>query len=363
LALAGGATAGSLDATKRRGTDAGPRAPGGSRVGAVSESGEFEGGGRSLRFDLRRDVADSRCSVPSHATIDAIEDPHGPRRDLPGAKRFSLTMFHRSRFSWSRVGIVRHLLMLAATFAGLAAWMSVPVRAAGPADDTDAIASAFYGTAEIWLQQTPGDPKRRELVFKSTPDATPEVLDIAVPQHDASVPSDFSEHVALGLDRSGALTVVMQSRIGLYWTHVGGQPRLRLVPRTSRRDAYPSIWRGRLAFDHQVGTRSSVRVGSLDQGPQRTVWSNASDDSWVAIDTAIGADDAVAFVIGSDGADEPLNDALLARAGKRVVDLWPGDRHNGGLSLDISPDGHRLTVAAASSHTVIHYALPTGRRR
>ena len=100
-------------------------------------------------------------------------------------------------------------------------------------------------------------------------------------------------------------------------------------------------------------------MGSLKGEATRTAWTNTSDTAWVAVDTAIGAGGAVAFVIGADGAEEGLYDALLARPRGRVLDVWPGGHHDGVLSLDVSANGRRLTVAGPS---VWHYALPSGRR-
>jgi hypothetical protein len=241
----------------------------------------------------------------------------------------------------------------------IAVGLSQP-RTAHAAPD-DAIASAAYGHSEAWLQHKADDRHRRELVFQAAPETPARVLSVTVPPRDTSISSEWGENLALGRDRTGALTVVMQSRRGLYWTHVTSEPRLHRVPRTTKDDVFPSLFRGRVASSHAVGLRSSVRLGSLTGGLARQLWTNGSDDNLGARDTAIGAGNAVAFVTVSDGAEEGLFDARLVRPGRRgVLDLWPGDRHNGGVSLDVSRDGRRLTVAASSQ--VIRYALPTGRK-
>jgi hypothetical protein len=245
----------------------------------------------------------------------------------------------------------------AVALAGVAVLLAPAAQAAAAPDD--GIASAAYAKAEIWLQRKPSDHKQRELVFQATPDSAPQVLDVAVPQRDTRFPSEWSERLALGLDRAGRLAAVVTSRTGLYWTRVKHAPKLHRVPGTTKADSFPSIFRGRLAYDHQPRAVSSVRVGSLTDGATRTAWTNRSDTAWAAVDTAIGADGAVAFVIGADGAEEALYDAKLVRPDGRVVDVWPGDHHDGVLSLEISTSGRRLTVAGP---TVWHYALPSGRR-
>lgn len=257
-------------------------------------------------------------------------------------------------------------LLVAAALGGLGlacATQPATAVAAAAAADEDVIATASYGKAEIWLRRKPDDRHRRELVFRSTPGATPRVLRVTVPPRDRKSTSDWSENLALGLDRRRKLTVVMQSRHGLYWTHVAGKPRLRRVPRTNRNHVYPSIFRGRIAAGQIAGSRSRVRLGSLTHGLAHTVWRNRSDRNLAARDTAIGAGDAVAFVAVADGAEEALFDARLVRPGRGgIIDVWPADRHNGGVSLKVSGNGRRLTVAAHRSPTVVRYALPSGRR-
>jgi hypothetical protein len=228
-----------------------------------------------------------------------------------------------------------------------------------PAAAPEAIASASYGPAEIWLQRTPEDRRQRQLVYRASSNAAPRVLDIDVPAHNRKLPSDWSERLALGRDGHGRLTVVMTARRGLYRARVKDGAKPRRIPRTSLDDSYPSLFRGRLALAHQPHLRSSVRVGSLGLGPRRTVW---SDRGSAAVETAIGKGGAVAFVTAADGAEEPLYDAALATPAGRVRDLWPGDRHNGGISLELTPNGRRLTVAVAKGHRLLRYRLPGGRR-
>lgn len=240
--------------------------------------------------------------------------------------------------------------------------VALPTAPAPAASGDAAIASATYGHAEVWLQRKPGDRRERELVYKPTGDAAPRVLDIAVPAHNRKLPSDWSERLALGLDARGKLTVVVTARRGLYRARVKNGATPRRIPHTSLHDSYPSLFKGRIAFVHQPGTRSSVRVGELTSGPRRVAWTNHEDRQSAAIDTVIGKGGAVAFVTVADGAEEGLYDARLAVPGRAVRDLWPGDRHNGGISLEVTPDGRRLTVAVSAGHRILNYRLPDGRR-
>jgi hypothetical protein len=256
-----------------------------------------------------------------------------------------------------------HVALRSAATAALACLaLAAPAAAASPAapgDDAEALASAFYGPAEIWLQRKPEHRRERELVFRSAEGAAPRVLDIRVPAHNRKLPSDWSERLALGLDGHGRLTVVMTARRGLYRARVKDGAKPRRIRHTSLADSYPSLFRGRLAFAHEPHARSSVRVGTLGSGPQRTVW---SDRESAAVETAIGRAGAVAFVTAADGAEEGLYDAELATPAGRIRDLWPGDRHNGGISLELTPNGRRLTVAVSAGHRLLHYRLPGGRR-
>jgi hypothetical protein len=226
---------------------------------------------------------------------------------------------------------------------------------AGAAPD-DAVAEASYGQAEVWLRT--GDDGR-ELVFRPAPGAAEQVLAVTVPPRETGVlaPS-LRDGLALGLDAAGKLTVVMQSRDGLQWTRIAGQPQLRRVRGTDKRDILPSLFRGRLAYTDVAGPRSSVRLGSLTSAKVKTLWRSTSDNE-AARATAIGANDTVAFVTVADGAAEGLYDAYLVR-GARPLDIWRGDKHNGGLSLAVSTDGRQLTVK--SRHDDVRYTLPTGRR-
>ena len=169
----------------------------------------------------------------------------------------------------------------------------------------------------------------------------------------------MGENVALGLDANGRLTVVLQSRRGLYWSSVA-RPRLRRVPGTSGEDVFPSLFRGRLAFTHAAGERTSLRSGTLTAGAVRTLATADEDDNAFIMDTRIGSGGAVAYVIGGDGAEAAFYHARLARPGRTTLNVWPGDSHNDGITLETDRSGRKLTVAAMGR--ALHYALPSGRR-
>jgi hypothetical protein len=257
--------------------------------------------------------------------------------------------------------------------AGVAFALAVAVAAIAPtpravAAPDSAIASAVYGEAEIWLQRKPSDRTQRELVFQQVPSAEPRVLDVKVPPRNKRMISWWGENLALGLDGAGKLTAVLQSDRGLYWTHVTGTPRMRRVPATTRKDTFPSLFRGRVAYGRFAGeNRSIVRLGALRRSRARTVWTNRSSTKWVAQQTAIGAGNTVAIVTLRDGAGNGARRVLLARSGrptKRLQSLGLGHFSEGGLWIETSRNGRRLTVTRTldDATTAITYALPSGRR-
>ena len=232
----------------------------------------------------------------------------------------------------------------------------------------DAIASAIYGKAEIWLQHKPSDHKQRELVFKASRDAAPRVLNVTVPQRNTHFVSRWAENLGLGLDATGKLTVVVQSNRGLYFTHVTGTPQLHHVSGTTKDDTFPSIFRGRLAYGRQIGeNQSTVRLGSLTSARARTVWPN-TDGEWAAQDTAIGTGDTVALVTVRDGAGNGGYQARIVHSDgttKRLLNLGLGDTHDGGLAItSVSPSGRRLTINRQfdNTSTDIAFALPSGHK-
>jgi hypothetical protein len=232
-----------------------------------------------------------------------------------------------------------------------------PARAlAAPPDN--AISSASYGRSSVWLERDPAGRTKRRLVFQDA-DAPERVLAITVPKRNRHMISMWAENVALGLDGSGRLAVVLQSRRGLYWSPVA-RPRLRRVPGTTGDDVFPSIFRGRLAFTHAAGKRTSVRRGTLTTSAQRTLATANDDDNAFIMDTRIGAAGAVAYVIGGDGAEAAFYHARLARPDRATLNVWPGDSHNDGITLETDRSGRKLTVAA--NGRALHYALPSGRR-
>jgi hypothetical protein len=236
------------------------------------------------------------------------------------------------------------------------------ISALGPAraiaSPPDALSSASYGRSSIWLERDPADRAKRRLVFQDA--GTPgRVLAITVPERNRHVVSAWAENVALGLDGNGRLAVVLQGRRGLYWSPVA-RPRLRRVPGTTGDDVFPSIFRGRLAFTHAAGKRTSLRSGTLTTRTQRTLATANEDDNAFIMDTRIGAAGAVAYVIGGDGAEAAFYHARLARPGRATLNVWPGDSHNDGITLQTDRSGRKLTVAADGR--ALRYALPSGRR-
>src|SRR3954453_16642607 len=157
---------------------------------------------------------------------------------------------------WHRITI--GILALTALAAALG-----PGRALA-APPEDAISSASYGRSSIWLEHDPADRTKRRLVLQDA-GAAARVLDITVPKRNRHMVSTWAENVALGLDANGRLAVVLQSRRGLYWSPVA-DPRLRHVPGTTADDVFPSVFRGRLAFNHAAGKRTSLRSGTLTTG-------------------------------------------------------------------------------------------------
>jgi hypothetical protein len=189
------------------------------------------------------------------------------------------------------------------------------------------VATAHYGHAELQLLGT------RRLAFVSRPGAAPRVLAVHLPAR--------AGHPALGLDAGGRLTALVDGAGGLYRTRVTGTPRLRHVSGTNRGDRFPSLFRGRTAYDHGA----TVRTRALDGGPAVDVWSR---EDWAPLDTAIGAGGAVAFVAVRDGSGNGAFQLGLARPGRpvrRLSSLPLGDTHTGTLAIDgVDAAGRRLTV-------------------
>ena len=225
------------------------------------------------------------------------------------------------------------------------------------APPADAISSASYGRSSVWLERDPADRAKRRLLFQPAGEPA-RVLPLKVPERNRHFVSAWAENVALGLDRSGRLAVVLQSRRGLRWSRVA-RPRLHRVPGTNGDDVFPSLFRGRLAFTHAAGKRTRLRSGTLTAGPAHTLATASEDDNASIMDTRIGSGGAVAYVIGGDGAESAFYHAHLARPGRRTLNVWPGDSHNDGITLETNRSGRKLTVTAMDR--VLHYALPSGR--
>lgn len=259
---------------------------------------------------------------------------------------------------------VASLLGLTTAIAALAGVAGQARADRGNAPD-DALAWASYSKAEVWLEHSATDRKQRELVFEASPDVEPRVLGVNVPPGVSSERED----VALGRDAGGALTVVVQSQLGLYWTHVNG-PRLHRVPGTSGRDGLPSIFRGQLAYEHWRHDEGSVvRLGSLIDGRTRTLWSNLSDPQHTrtADQTAVGAGNTVAIVTRRNDAGASAYRALLTRLGhktRQLMNLGLDDTHSGSLWIQTSPSGRRLMLRrdVDRTTTTIRYALPGGSK-
>jgi hypothetical protein len=224
------------------------------------------------------------------------------------------------------------------------------------------ITADTYGQSTVVLERGAADRSKRRLSFQRDSHSKWRVLDIRVPKRDTRYPSEFSEHVALGLDGTGRMTIVIQSRTGLYCSHVS-RPQQHRVPRTTRDDGYPSLFRGQLAMAHNPDEKpATVRTGTLTNGPDTTRWRAREDESSWVEQTAVGAGGAVAFVLGNDGLEEALFNAFLLRPGKAPLGLWPGDHHNGGVQMRTYPSGRRLDVTSHTSSREYRYFLPSGRR-
>lgn len=255
----------------------------------------------------------------------------------------------------------RQLLATAALLGALIAGVAAAPATAAP---DGALASATYGKAEIWLQRQPADHKQREFVFQPSPNAPARVLALTVPSYIPAATDDL----ALGLDARGRLTLVTESTRGLYATPVDGTPRLHRIRGTTKNDASPSVFRGKLAYGRSIGeSRSAVRLGSLATGVARTIWSNASDDQWFVAQTAVGRSRSVAFVTARDGAANGAYRAYVAppgRRAKRVLHVNLGHFGEGGIAIaGLRSDGRRVTInRTLDDDSADHvYALPSGR--
>ncbi len=162
----------------------------------------------------------------------------------------------------------------------------------------------------------------------------------------------------------------MESRRGFVWAHVAGAARLRTVPATTRADAAPSLFRGRLAYIRNVGElRSVVRLASLTGGGARTVWDESSKSSFVPWQVAVGARDAVVLVTYLEGSEAASYRSHVLRAGQAPKPLTPtfkfGLEHTGGMSIErVSADGRRVTTVREVDDDAVTsvFALPSGRR-
>lgn len=258
----------------------------------------------------------------------------------------------------------RFIALVATALATAAGGVAAPAPA-GAAPEA-ALAVASYDRAQVWLQTKPGDREQRELVYRTDPAATPRVLDVTVPLRNQNLRRGLRENLGMGLDGNGRLSVVMQSKRGLCWTRVTGAPRLRLVPGSTGRDTFPSLFRGRLAFSRRVGSLGTeVRVGSLVDAESRVV-ASADDGLSATEDTAVGAGGSVAFVTVREGG-QLRHQVDVARPGgplKRVTRLVLGEGQEGGLTLPgVSPDGRLLRVQrqVGDRSTEVAFSLPGGK--
>jgi len=245
-----------------------------------------------------------------------------------------------------------------------AALALLPPAVAKAAPD-EALASASYGTAEVWWQHTADNRSQRELVFQASPTAAPLVL--GVPS--TGSPRNYTG-LALGLDARGKLVVVVESNRGLRWTRVTGRTRLHAVPGSKRTDARPSLFRGRLACIGIVrGFYATVRLGSLAHGGLRPVWETRADDAYYPQRAGVGAGGSVAVITHREGAGAGAFRALLLRPRRATKQLLPtlalGHSHDGALSIEnVSPDGRRVTILRRfdeQSNRFV-FALTSGRR-
>lgn len=234
------------------------------------------------------------------------------------------------------------------------------------ANEDDALASAVYGNATLWLQRKPDDRKQAELVFRETSSSEPRVIPVTLPK--LAQPLSFGQNVALGLDARGVLTAVVEGARGLYQTRVTGTPRLRQVPGTTRGDGEPGLFRGKLSYARYAGEETTiVRLVSLASGRGRTVWSIRAPATG-PLETAVGAGRAVVIVTHTEGAAEGTYRAVLARPGRRPQRLLVnalGHHHQGGIWVAaVAPSGRRAILHRLfdEEDADIAFALPSGRR-
>jgi hypothetical protein len=260
-----------------------------------------------------------------------------------------------------------HTLCIRALLVGslsvFAAALGSPVSA--EAAPGDALATAAYGQAEVWWQRELGDRTRRQLLFQRNRGAAPRVLDVASA-------GSIRRHtgLALGLDLEGELAVVRESRRGLLWTRVAGAPRFRRVAGTTRGDAGPSLFRGRVAYIKAAsGKRPTVRRVSLTGLGGRTIWDASDEGSFTPRQVAAGARGAVVLVTYLEGAEAASFRSHLLRDGHAPNPLTPtfrfGHEHAGGMWIEpVSPSGLRVTIVREVDDTsaTSSFALPTGRR-
>ena len=231
----------------------------------------------------------------------------------------------------------------------------------------DAVATAAYGASEISLQRDPDDRARRQLVVKEGDDATPRVL-LTAPPRNRRMQSSSGQNLALGLDAGGKLTAVLQSNRGLYWTHVAGKPRLRLVPGTTRNDTFPSLFKGKLAYGSRSGQRSIVRLASLTRGGARTVWQRFRRSRALRHRDRHRRRRCRCRRTVRDGAGNGIyatEPRVPIASPKRLSRLGLGDSHEGGLAIRrVTTDGRRVVIARDfdETHQAITFALPSGRR-
>lgn len=255
----------------------------------------------------------------------------------------------------------------AITLAAAVATAGFLSASAAQAAPEDATATATYGEAEVWLEAKEGERFERRLVYAATPDATPRVLDADFRARDPySEARGSTDEVALGRDAGGRLTALAVGGGAIYATPVTGRPALRAIPATTRRDRTPSIFRGRIAFQREVGDTSSVHAGTLTARTARRVASE-SEAAHQLRSPAVGAGGSVAYITYVEG-NAPkyfLDLATPGRAVRRIYRHVLGETQNGMLQvLGVSTDGRRLRVerTVEASTSSLAFSLPSGKR-
>lgn len=275
--------------------------------------------------------------------------------------------------------VIAMSIVLAAATPASGATGSQGADTAAEGDPKDVLSSASSGRDEVELRRNPDERSERQFVYRRGGGAL-RVLEISVPRHVSAL---GRPDLALGDDARGRLTLVTESRRGLYYARITGAQRLRRVKRTGRRDNSPSLFRGRIAYGTEGPTPrrgraafipSRLRLAALATGRRRTIWENdfreltstSIPSEYFVTQTDVGRGGSVAFVTSRDGAGNGADEghiALRGREAKRVLSLRI-PTSGGGIFASVSSSGRSVTFESCrgskcADHT---YSMRTGRK-